>query len=57
MEKDGSIGPIKVKRSLEERCDAEAILAVSKLGKFTPAQHQGQPVRSYLTIPVSFRLN
>lgn len=57
VEKDGSIGPIKVQRSLEERCDAEAILAVSKLGKFTPAKHQGQPVRSYLTIPVSFRLN
>ena len=57
VEKDGSIGPIKVQNSLEERCDAEAILAVSKLGKFTPAKHQGQPVRSYLTIPVSFRLN
>lgn len=56
VEKDGSIGPIKVKQSLEERCDAEAILAVSKLGKFTPAQHQGQPVRCYLSIPVSFRL-
>ncbi|MDO4211793.1 MAG: M56 family metallopeptidase [Bacteroidales bacterium] len=57
VEKDGSIGPIKVQRSLEERCDAEAILAVSKLGKFTPAQHEGKPVRCYLTIPVSFRLN
>ena len=57
VEKDGSIGPIKVQRSLEERCDAEAILAVSKLGKFIPAHHQGKPVRSYCTIPVSFRLN
>ena len=57
VEKDGSIGPIRVQKSLEERCDAEAILAVSKLGKFTPAQHQGKPVRSYCTIPVTFRLN
>lgn len=57
VEKDGSIGPINVVNSLEERCDAEAILAVSKLGKFIPAQHQGKPVRSYCTLPVSFRLN
>lgn len=56
VEKDGSIGAIKVQRSLEERCDAEAILAVSKLGKFTPAQQQGKPVASYVVIPVSFRL-
>lgn len=54
---DGNIGAIKVLRSLEERCDAEAVLAVSKLKKFTaPAKRQGTPVRSYLTIPVRFSL-
>lgn len=56
VEKDGSIGAIKVQKGLEERCDAEAVLAVSKLDKFIPAQQQGKPVASYVIIPVFFRL-
>ena len=57
VEKDGSIGMVKIARGKHKDLDAEAVCVVKKIPKkFTPAKVDGQVVRSWFTIPVRFRL-
>jgi serpin B len=56
VEKDGSIGEVKVVRSLDKNLDAEAVRLVKSLPKFTPARQNGQVVRCWYTLPVTFKL-
>ncbi len=56
VEKDGSVGEVKVVKSLHPACDKEAVRVVKKLKKFKPARHNGKPVRSWVTMPVRFAL-
>ena len=56
VEKDGSIGEVKVVRSLDKDLDAEAVRLVKSLPKFTPARQNGQVVRCWYTLPVTFKL-
>lgn len=55
VEADGSIGEVKVVRSVSPEFDAEAIRLVKSLPKFTPGRQNGQPVAVWYTIPVTFR--
>ena len=57
VEKDGSIGEAKVARSCHPALDAEAVRVVKNLPKFEPAQNDGQAVRCWFTLPLSFRLS
>ena len=52
---DGSIGEIKVVRSVHPDYDAEAVRVVKSLPKFTPGRQDGQPVAVWYTLPVIFR--
>lgn len=54
--KDGSIGKVKVVRSLSPDCDNEAIRVCKMLPKFIPGKHNGQPVNVWYTLPVTFTL-
>ena len=56
VEKDGSVGDVKVVKSVHPACDKEAVRVVKKLKKFKPARHNGKPVRSWVTMPVRFAL-
>ena len=57
VKKDGSVGEVKVVRSLDKDLDAEAIRVVKKMPKFTPGRQNGEAVNVWYTLPVIFRLN
>ena len=56
VEKDGSIGEVKVARSVDKDLDREAIRLVKSLPRFTPGRQDGQTVRVWYTLPVTFKL-
>ncbi|RZJ82284.1 MAG: energy transducer TonB [Flavobacterium sp.] len=55
VEIDGSISNIVIVRKLGYGCDEEVIRVLKRMPKWTPAKLNGQNVRSYYTMPVSFR--
>ena len=56
VEKDGSITGITVAKSVDESLDAEAMRLINKMPQWLPAQNDNTPVRSYYTLPVTFKL-
>lgn len=56
VEKNGSVGEVKVVRSVDPDLDKEAIRLCKSLPKFIPGRHQGKVVRVWYTLPFSFRL-
>lgn len=56
VKQDGSVGEVKVVRSLEKTLDAEAVRLCKSLPKFTPGRHGGKAVAVWYTLPVSFKL-
>jgi len=56
VEKDGKVGEVKVARSVDKDLDREAVRVVKSLPKFTPGRQNGQPVRVWYTLPVTFKL-
>ena len=56
VEKDGSIGNVKVVKSVSEELDAEALRVIGAMPKWKPGMQKGQAVRVKYTIPISFRL-
>lgn len=54
--KNGSVGEVKVARSLSPECDREAIRVVKSLPRFTPGRQNGQAVNVWYTLPVTYRL-
>ena len=53
---DGSIGNVKVVRSVDRDLDNEAMRVCKKLPKFIPGKQNGQPVNVWYTLPVTFKL-
>lgn len=56
VNKDGSIGEVKVVRSVDKDLDREAIRVIKSLPKFTPGRQNGKAVNVWYTIPVPFKL-
>ena len=54
--KTGSIGEVKVVRSVDRDLDREAIRVCKSLPKFTPGKMNGQAVNAWYTLPVNFKL-
>ncbi|MGM9833981.1 MAG: energy transducer TonB [Candidatus Limisoma sp.] len=54
--KTGSIGEVKVVRSVDRDLDKEAIRVCKSLPKFTPGKMNGQAVNVWYTLPVNFKL-
>ena len=54
--KTGSIGEVKVVRSVDRDLDREAIRVCKSLPKFTPGKMNGQAVNVWYTLPVHFKL-
>jgi TonB family protein len=54
----GEISDIKILRGLPDckECDTEAIRVVKTMPKWIPAKNDGKVVKSYYTLPVSFKL-
>lgn len=56
VEKDGSIGSPTIVKGVDRDLDQEALRVVRKMPKWQPGKNNGQPVRSYFNLPVTFRL-
>lgn len=56
VEKDGSISNVSVIKGVDNSLDKEAIRVVKAMPKWTPAKLNGNIVRSYYTIPITFKL-
>lgn len=56
VKKDGSIGTVKVVKSVHPSLDNEAIRLVKMLPKFKPAYRDEKPVNTWYTLPVSFKI-
>ena len=54
IEKDGSVGKVKVERSVAPALDKEAVRVVKSMPKWNPAMNGGKPVRCYFMLPVNF---
>ena len=55
VELDGSISNIQIVRKLGYGCDEEVIRVLKRMPKWSPAKLNGKNVRSYFTMPISFR--
>lgn len=56
VEKDGSIGNVTIAKGVDKDLDREAIRVVKKMPKWQPGKNNGVAVRSYFTLPVTFKL-
>lgn len=56
VEKDGSIGHVKIAKGVDKDLDREAMRVVKKMPKWQPGKNNGVAVRSYFNLPVTFRL-
>ncbi|MBP1646140.1 MAG: outer rane transport energization protein TonB [Bacteroidetes bacterium] len=56
VEKDGSIGEVKVLKDIGYGCGEEAKRIVKLMPKWKPAKHRGKAVRQQFTLPVIFDL-
>ncbi len=56
VNKDGSIGEVKVVRSVDKDLDAEAVRVIKSMPKFIPGRQNGQAVSVWYTLPVPFKL-
>ena len=58
VEKDGSIGHVNIQNGVPNcpECDKEAIRVIKMMPKWTPGKSAGKIVRSYYSMPISFKL-
>ncbi len=56
VNKDGSIEQVTVAKGVDKDLDQEAIRVVKRMPKWQPGKNNGQAVRSYFTLPVTFKL-
>ena len=56
VEKDGSIGEVKVLRGIGGGCDEESVRVISDMPKWKPGKQKGEAVRVSYQIPIMFKL-
>ena len=56
VEIDGSVSETKVVRSVSKDLDAEAVRVCRLLSGFTPGYLNGEPVRVWYTLPITFKI-
>lgn len=56
VEKDGSVGLVKIVRSIDPSLDAEALRVVKLLSNWKPGKQKGEVVRVSYTVPINFAL-
>lgn len=53
--KNGTIGEVKIIRSVDPELDKEAIRLCKSLPKFTPGRMNGKAVNVWYTLPITFK--
>ncbi len=56
VNKDGTLADIKLAKSVDPQLDREALRVVRKMPKWKPGTEKGQPCRSMVVVPVTFKL-
>ena len=56
VEPTGEITDVKVKKSVHEALDAEAVRVIKGMPKWEPGKAKGEPVRTSMTLPIKFSL-
>lgn len=56
IERDGSLGDLKLVRGVDPSVDKAALDAVADSPKWIPGKVNGKPVRTKFTLPVDFRI-
>ena len=56
VERDGGISGATIVKGVDKDLDAEALRVVKRMPKWQPGKNNGQAVRSYFTLPVTFKL-
>ncbi len=56
IEKDGRVTNVKVVKGVREDLDNEAVRLCESMPRWSPGKNNGIAVRSYFTLPVTFRL-
>jgi protein TonB len=56
VEKDGKVGTAEVVKGVDRDLDKEALRVVKSMPKWQPAKNNGVVVRSWFTLPVTFKL-
>ena len=57
IEKDGSVGEVKVARGVDKELDAEAVRVCKLLPKFSPGRNaDGEPIKIWYTLPITFKI-
>lgn len=54
VERDGSLGDVKIRRGIGYGCDEEAVRLIKSMPKWTPGKQNGKAVRVSMMLPVSF---
>lgn len=57
IERDGSIGDVRVVNSVDPSLDKEAIRLIKTMPRWNPGTQNGKPVRVKFTMPLTFRLS
>lgn len=57
IEKDGTIGEVKLLNSLCESLENEALRVIKNMPKWSPGYQDGKPVRVYYNMPIVFKLD
>ncbi|MCQ2198432.1 MAG: energy transducer TonB [Paludibacteraceae bacterium] len=56
VKSNGSVGDVRVVRSVHPLLDEEAVRVVKSMPNWTPAEQRGKPVNSWFTLPIKFAL-
>ena len=56
VEKDGSVSGVTLVRGVDKDLDREALRVVKSMPKWQPGKNNGQSVRCYFTLPVTFKI-
>ncbi|MHC1777503.1 MAG: energy transducer TonB [Lentimicrobium sp.] len=56
VEKDGSIGDVRVLRGIGGGCDEEAVRVIRKMPRWLPGKQRGKPVRVQFNMPIKFSM-
>lgn len=56
VEKDGSVGDVKIARGVDSSLNKEALRVVTLLSDWTPGKQKGKAVRVSYTVPINFAL-
>lgn len=56
VKSDGSIGNVRVTKSVDTNLDKEAVRLVKSMPRWTPGTQDGKPVNVEFTLPITFKL-